>query len=191
MKKISVLFALLFFIANATGCDKDKDAFSDSPKTEVPLEVLTPGNKQWYAGTLSSIYYYDRDNVPHNSGGFIVLFKFFQNGRYEQLTHFHHRTYQVVNRTWTKIEGTVVFKTDAQGYKTFTLYPVKGVWTKRTPTENYDDRPIPESELKSNSTMSTSYRYTTGVDPNYPSRKMLIIQNAKQNYAQTNLHWEE
>lgn len=197
MKKLNLknVFASLGLVAVlATACSKSKDddgGMTTSPRTEAPDEVLTPAGKNWYAGTISSVYYYDRDNVPVNAGGFIVMFKFNKEGTYEQLTHFDHITYGVRNRTWTRIVGTVEFGTDAEGFPAFTLHPVKGSWSKRTNTENYDDRPIPASELKNNVTMSTTFRYGTDVDPDFPSRKFLYIQNAKDGYFQTNLHWEE
>jgi hypothetical protein len=200
MKKINILkgsFLVLLLgslLLSSTGCSKSKsdndDGMSNSPRTEAPDEVLTPAGKNWYAGTISSVYYYDRNNVPVNSGGFIVMFKFNKEGTYEQLTHFDHVTYGVRNRTWTRIIGTVEFGTDNSGYPIFTLHPVKGTWSKRTNTENYDDRAIPASELKNNVTMSTTFRYGTETDPDFPARQFLYIQNAKDGYFQTNLHWE-
>jgi hypothetical protein len=194
LKKLFVLPALVVLLASATACSKsrnDDDGMAGSPRTEAPDEVLTPAGKNWYAGTISSVYYYDRDNVPVNAGGFIVMFKFNKNGSYEQLTHFDHVTYGVRNRTWTRITGTVEFGTDAEGFSTFTLHPVKGTWSKRTNTESYDDRPIPAQELRNNVTMSTTFRWGTEVDPDFPARRFLYIQNARDGYFQTNLHWEE
>ena len=131
MKKILVglLLGLLIFTA---ACSKKGDSigFGDSPRTEAPDEVLTPADKYWYAGTISSIYYYERDNPPVNAGGFIVMFKFQKNGTYEQLTHFDHVTFGVRNRTWTRIVGTVEFGEDAEGFPIFTLHPVQGFGVK-------------------------------------------------------------
>lgn len=199
MKKINVIKNGLFLLAisalllAATGCSKNKkdDVMDNSPRTESPDEVLTPAGKYWYAGTISSLYYYERDKAPVNAGGFIVMFKFTKDGTYEQLTHFDHTTYGVRNRTWTRITGTVEFGTDSGGYPVFTLHPVKGTWSKRSNTDSYDDRAIPASELKSNVTMSTSFRYGTEADPDFPSRQFLYIQNVKDGYFQTDLHWEE
>ncbi len=176
-----------------TSCSKSKDekGMGNSPRTPAPDEVLTPANKYWYAGTMSTIYYYERDNPPINAGGFIVMFKFTKDGTYEQLTHFDHTTYGVRNRTWTRITGTVEFGTDDEGYQVFKLHPVSGTWSKRSLTESYDNRPVPVSELKNNVTMSTTYRYGTETDPANPARQFLYIQNARDGYFQTNLHWEQ
>lgn len=199
MKKINLitsgvlLVCISAFLLATTGCSKNKkdEVMDNSPRTEAPDEVLTPTGKYWYAGTISSIYYYNRDNPPVNAGGFIVMFKFTKDGTYEQLTHFDHITYGVRNRTWTRITGTVEFGTDAEGYPVFTLHPVRGTWSKRTNTESYDDRPIPASELNNNVTMATSFRYGTEQDPDFPARQFLYIQNVKDGYFQTDLHWEQ
>lgn len=194
MRKTAIAFlagSSLMIFAAACSKDKNDEGMGNSPRTEAPDNVLTPANKYWYAGTISSIYYYNRDNPPVNAGGFIVMFKFTKDGTYEQLTHFDHTTYGVRNRTWTRVTGTVEFGTDAEGYPVFTLHPVKGAWSKRSNTDSYDDRPIPASELKNNVTMSTTFRYGTEADPNFPSRQFLYIQNVKDGYFQTDLHWEE
>lgn len=194
MKKAIAGLAMIALMAvTLVSCSKSKneEGFGNSPRTQAPDEVLTPNGKYWYAGTISSIYYYERDKPPVNAGGFIVMFKFSKDGTYEQLTHFDHTTYGVRNRTWTRIVGTVEFGVDSQGFPAFTLHPVRGTWSKRSTTESYDDRPIPASELNSNVTMSTTYRYGTETDPNNPAREFLYIQNAKDGYFQTDLHWEQ
>jgi hypothetical protein len=193
---ITKSFALLFtaaLFAGTAACNKGNDdkGMGNSPRTEAPDEVLTPAGKYWYAGTISSIYYYERDNPPINAGGFIVMFKFAKEGTYEQLTHFDHNTYGVRNRTWTRITGTVEFGVDTDGFTVFTLHPVSGRWSKRSSTESYDDRPVPASELQNNVTMSTTFRYGTQTDPNNAARQFLYIQNARDSYFQTSLHWEQ
>ena len=191
--KALAMLLITAVLAGTAACSKSNDdkGMGNSPRTEAPDEVLTPAGKYWYAGTISSIYYYERDNPPVNAGGFIVMFRFTKDGTYEQLTHFDHVTYGVRNRTWTRIVGTVEFGVDNDGFPIFTLHPVSGRWSKRSFTENYDDRPVPASELQNNVTMSTTFRYGTEADPNNAARQFLYIQNAKDGYFQTNLHWEQ
>ncbi|WP_153799642.1 hypothetical protein [Foetidibacter luteolus] len=179
MKRLSLLAWIALSIA-FTSCKKNADApvITDTPRTEVPAEMLTAEGKYWTIGTISSVYFHNTSSGAYydyvrNGGGVVVFFKFKPGGYFENLVYVVANSYGTSTETWTSIEGTVEF-TQKQGKDVFITHANKGIYRIRKNVEQ-SSRPVPVADLKDQH--SNTFLYAPWENDEDPNRTYTLMLN--------------
>jgi hypothetical protein len=180
MKRIFSLMAIMAVLASAS-CQKskggDNDIPNNSPRTEVPAEMLTPEGKYWSIGTVSSVYFTSSTgpyyNYVRNGGGVVVFFKFKPGGYFENLVYVVANSYGTETETWTSVQGTVEFTTK-QGVPVFITHATKGTYRIRK-NGSESSRAIPANEL--GDAHSNTFIWELKTDDNDPTRRYCYFVN--------------
>jgi hypothetical protein len=180
MKKLVQLSFLSLFLA-LTSCKKDANddgvLVPDTPKTEVPSEMLTPAAKYWTLGTVSSVNFYNTNssyyNYVKNGGGVVVFFKFKPGGYFENLVYVVVNSYGTETETWTSVEGTVEFVTE-KGQTVFKTHAQKGTYRIRK-NGNETSRPIPVEDLKNQH--SNAFLWEKWTNPSNSTKPHFLLVN--------------
>jgi hypothetical protein len=178
MKKL-VQLSFLLLILVLTSCKKDPNdvVIPNTPKTEVPSEMLTPANKYWTLGTVSSVNFYDTNsgyyNYVKNGGGVVVFLKFKEGGYFEGLVYVVVNSYGTETETWTSYEGTVEFMTE-KGQNVLKTHAQKGKYRIRKNGQE-TSRSIPAEDLSNQ--LSTSFLWEKWINPNNPTKPHVLLVN--------------
>jgi hypothetical protein len=176
------LLAIMTMLVSAS-CQKNKSGDggipANSPRTEVPTEMLTPDGKYWTIGTVSSVYFTQSSgpyyNYVRNGGGVVVFFKFKPGGYFESLVYVVANSYGTETETWTSVQGTVEFVTK-QGTNVFVTHATKGTYRIRK-NGSESSRPIPNNEL--DGAHSSTFIWERNEQQNDPSRKYCYFVNTE------------
>jgi len=180
MKKMISLMAIMGILASGS-CQKSKSGGDDipanSPRTEVPAEMLTPDGKYWTIGTVSSVYFTSTSgpyyNYVRNGGGVVVFFKFKPGGLFESLVYVVANSYGTEAETWTSVQGTVEFITK-QGTNVFVTHATRGTYRIRKNGQE-SSRSIPANEL--DGAHSSTFIWERNTQPNDATRKYCYFVN--------------
>jgi hypothetical protein len=173
MKRFFLLVSMAVSLCGYNQTGKQSIAIPKPAKgLEVPAEVLTNDSTYWTISTLSNIGYVNTTpgayyNSYKSGGGMMVKFKFRKNNRFEFQLYVQANTYGTDTETWTQVEGSVEFTTDAKGQPVFITRADKGTY-RTVKNGRTTSRPIPEAELKGQHSCTYLWEKTTfGDDPNH------------------------
>jgi hypothetical protein len=183
MKKLLFLIGFTALIAvsckkSTASSDTTDNNTGDSPRTEVPQEMLTNDGQYWTIGTISSVYFHNTESGAYydyvrNGGGVVVFFKFKPGGYFENLVYVVVNSYGTSTETWTSLEGTVEFKTE-RGKNVFITHATKGTYRVR---QNGSDksRPVPASDLANQH--SNKFLWENWQNPDDATRRYFLLVN--------------
>lgn len=181
-----ICLAALGIFASCKKTTNDDIVIPNTPKTEVPQEMLTPEGKYWTLGTVSSINFYDTNsgyyNYVKNGGGVVVFFKFKPGGYFENLVYVVANSYGTEAETWTSIEGTVEFTT-VKGVPVFKTHATKGTYRIKK-NGQVTSRSVPAEDLTGQ--LSNTYLWEKWANPNNPTKPHFLLVDLDF-YPQVNL----
>jgi hypothetical protein len=182
MKKFFLVMAVIASLTTI-GCKKSSgddggDVIPNTPRTEVPAEMLTPEGKYWSIGTISSVYFHNTTSGAYydyirNGGGVVVFFKFKPGGYFENLVYVVVNSYGTETETWTSIEGTVEFTTE-QGVPVFKTHATKGTYRIRQNGKE-SKRGIPAGDLTNQH--SNTFLWQLWDNPDDQLRRYFLLVN--------------
>lgn len=155
MLLIAIVLSSLF-----AHCQKDKDSaggYGDGPRTDIPSGLQ--GN--WMYGNFSMTEYWSQNPGEYlgNAVQFAIAFKFNANGTFEQYF------------TSSAVSGTVVTYQQSLTKGTVEINEANHTITTHSNTAHYkrtqNGRTVEERDLKkSEMTVTSSYTYVIGTEPN-------------------------
>ena len=159
----------------------------NTPRTQVPADVLTNDSTHWTISTLSTIGYVNTTPGPNfnsykSGGGMIVKFRFKEGGTFEFILYIQANTYGIDTETWTQFEGTVEFFKNEKGHNFMRTYANKGTY-RITKNGQTTTRPIPVSDLKAQHSNTYIWERTTLKDDANNDYLLMVDLDAHPNAA--------